>query len=308
MKILPVKNLLVLPALALSLNATALYAGEPDAHASADVAPTFYIGQSSFPGNDSIEITSVERSPDKLTVKGHYNLVSADHARLALFITTDTPIAVPTTHEQLLKISKGSGDFNLTHLDPVPGLPHVTMYSIPGGQPFAGIYFGSKDDAARGKNMDLSYYADANTAASSASTSLSGPNQALLAYLGNPVEPPADLDVHYTVEGLTTCVEQAAHDAGITLKKLTLDDSEFPYLVGVVCSGSDYPKLKNQFKKLKDYKYNGSIGNDVNSDGSDTCNVFSLVPLRVYPPAAGQRIYHRLWLRQQVFFDSLNQH
>lgn len=304
MKRSPAKNLPVLLALSLSLNVTALVADESNTNAPSDVDTNFCIGQSSFPKNDSIEITSVQRSSDKLVVKGHYNLVSADRARLALFITTDTPIAVPTTPEQLLKISRGSGDFNLTHLDPVPGQPHVTMYSIPAGQPFAGVYFGTRDNAAAEKKMDLSHYADADTATSS----LSGPNQALLEYLGNPVEPPADLDACYTLKGLTAVVNQAASDAGITLKKLTVDDSEFPCLIGVVCAGSDSVKLKAQLKKLKDYEYSGSVGNDVNSDGSDTCNVFNLVPYRVYPSAAGQRIYHRLWLRQQIFYDRVNHH
>ena len=54
------------------------------------------------------------------------------------------------------------------------------------------------------------------------------------------------------------------------------------------------------------YEYNGSIGNDVNKDGSDTCNAFSLVPSRAYPAGTGQKIYRRLWLRQQVFYDKVN--
>ena len=53
----------------------------------AEPAPDFYVGQTNFPWGDSIEITSVERDEKQLTVKGHYQLVSADEASLSLNIT-----------------------------------------------------------------------------------------------------------------------------------------------------------------------------------------------------------------------------
>ena len=111
----------------------------------------FYIGQTNFPFGDSIEITSVERSKEQMTVKGHYNLVSHDEATLALYITTMNRISVPTDSTQLKQISKGRGDFKLIDFNLVPGLPHVSMYP-PNGEPFAGIYFGTKDEVfAEGK-------------------------------------------------------------------------------------------------------------------------------------------------------------
>ena len=54
-----------------------------------------YIGQTYFPQGDSIEITSVERSENHMTVKGHYNLVSADEASLWLNITATNNDEVP---------------------------------------------------------------------------------------------------------------------------------------------------------------------------------------------------------------------
>jgi len=101
-----------------------------------------YIGQTYFPLGDSIEITSVERSENQMTVKGHYNLVSQDQAMLALHITTATAISVPEGPQNQLQISKGGGDFELVHPHLVPGLPHVSMYA--GGHPFASLYFGTK--------------------------------------------------------------------------------------------------------------------------------------------------------------------
>jgi len=105
----------------------------------------FYIGQAYFPKGDAIEITSVERNKDKMMVKGHYNLVSADSAKLALYITTQSPIAVPSNSKHEIQISKGRGDFELTDPNLVPGLPHISMYAD--GKSFAALYFGTKDEA-----------------------------------------------------------------------------------------------------------------------------------------------------------------
>ncbi len=104
-----------------------------------------YIGQTYFPRGDSIEIASVERNKNQMTVKGHYNLVSADGASLALYITTTNNVEVPTDSKQEMQISKGRGDFELTDSHLVPGLPHVSMYA--GGKSFAALYFGTKIEA-----------------------------------------------------------------------------------------------------------------------------------------------------------------
>ena len=118
----------------------------------------FSIGQASFPFGDTIEITSVARTKDRLVAKGHYNLVSADRAKLALYLTTTNNIAVPTDASQEMEIFKGRGDFELVHSHLVPGWPHVTMYAT-NGHGFAGVYFGSRDEAAAERKMDLSHYA-----------------------------------------------------------------------------------------------------------------------------------------------------
>jgi tRNA A-37 threonylcarbamoyl transferase component Bud32 len=104
-----------------------------------------YIGQTWFPKGDSIEITSVERTPDRMVVKGHYNLLSHDSAQLALYITTTNFAPVPTDPKQWMQITKGRGDFELTHPHLVAGLPHVSMYAD--GHPFAAFYFGTKAEA-----------------------------------------------------------------------------------------------------------------------------------------------------------------
>jgi hypothetical protein len=310
------KKKLVILILFMSLGATSLLADETNTNAATGSSTNFYIGHSSFPLGDFIEITSVDRSPDRMVAKGHYKLISADSAELSLYTTTSEAIAVPTDRTQLMKISRGQGDFELTDPNLVPGLNHVTMYSVPGGKPFAGVYFGNAEEAAKESKLDLDYYQDAfapdkiqpngNGGSPGNPVSASGPNQVLLEYLGNPVEPPANMDARYTKEGLLVAVQLAARDAGIKIKKMMIDDSEYPFLLGVVCAGSDAVKLKAQFKKMDGYGYSGSVGNDVNRDGSDTCNVFSIVPYSAHPRDARRQIDHRLMLRQQVFYDRIN--
>ncbi|HKW28105.1 MAG TPA: protein kinase [Verrucomicrobiae bacterium] len=110
-------------------------------------AKSDYIGQTWFPQGDSIEITSVERTKNQMTVKGHYNLVSHDNALLALYITTMNKIAVPVGPDERMQINKGNGDFELIDPHLVPGLPHVSMYGAD-GHPFASLYFGTKAEAS----------------------------------------------------------------------------------------------------------------------------------------------------------------
>jgi serine/threonine protein kinase len=103
----------------------------------------FYIGQAYFPKGDSIEITSVKRIKDQMTVKGHYNLVSHDNAELAYITSTNRNF--PEDTQQRMQISKGLGDFELIDSHLVPGLPHVSMYAD--GKSFAALYFGTKAEA-----------------------------------------------------------------------------------------------------------------------------------------------------------------
>jgi len=316
---LPARFMKAMLILFASLGTSLLFADETNATAGAEPDKDFYIGQSSFPFGDFIEITAVERSPDRLVVKGHYKLVSAEKAQLSLYTTTSKRISVPTDPSQNIEIAKGSGDFTLIHPHVVPGRNHVTMYSS-NGRPFAGVYFGNQEEAAAESKMDLGRYRDESSAgspapggsqtgqngASAESATAPGPNRVLLEYLGNPVAVPPQMDERYTAAGLMAAIQHAASSAGIAVKQVSVDESEFPFLVAVVCGGSDFSQLKAELRKMNGYEYNGSIGNDVNSDGSDTCNAFSLVPYQAYPAGAYQRIYHRLGLRQQVFFDKIN--
>jgi hypothetical protein len=126
-----------------------------------------------------------------------------------------------------------------------------------------------------------------------------GPNQVLFDYLGNPVAPPAHLDAAYTKEGLANAVQNAAQDANISLTKVEIDDSEFPFLVGVVCANKgDLEKLVTQIRKMADYDYGGSVS-------GDTHGAMNLVPYRVFPRDAHERISHRMMLREAVLYNKI---
>jgi serine/threonine protein kinase len=112
-----------------------------------------YIGKTWFPKGDAIEILSVERSQERMAVKGRYNLVSADSAGLTLNITSTNQTGFPEDPNQSIRISKGRGDFELSRSHLVPGLPHVSMYA--NGGSFAGVYFGTQDEALEESQLDL---------------------------------------------------------------------------------------------------------------------------------------------------------
>ncbi|MGC9943089.1 MAG: serine/threonine-protein kinase [Verrucomicrobiota bacterium] len=172
----------------------------------------FYIGQAHFPRGDSIEITTVERTEHQITVKGHYNLVSADHASLSLYITTRIQSDSPEDASQTMFISKGSGDFELIHSHVMAGLPHVSMYA--NRHSFADLYFGTQDEAGRESRLNLSD----NQAQNDASLWGFGPvietivessngdrgydlDRAYMTETGNPPGPGADLVVRKSPNG-----------------------------------------------------------------------------------------------------------
>ena len=244
----------------------------------------FELGSSAFAPGDNITIKEVRGTSKKVviggtySVAGTYTLTSRDQADLSFF---DTSISysgpTPIDPKQTVRIQKGSGSFYLVKTMHDDGYLHVSFYS---GEDFGGVYFG-QGDRIYYHHMHLNSNNDNITRNSREGTPLlSGPNKALFEYLGNPVMPPANMDERYTSTALTGVILLAAQNAGITVKSVAVDDSEFPFIVGVICQGSDAAKLKSALKIMPGYEYGGGIGDDANSDGSDSCNVFNIVPPR----------------------------
>ncbi len=270
----------------------------------------FEVGDVDFQQGDSITINQVRGTKDlirvgeKYCVEGTYTLTSRDKADIALFATTLTKVAVPTDASQIMRVEKGTGTFRLIKTMREDGFLHVSFYPVPGGGGFGGIYFGQGKWVLR--NKDFSYLNGRTQSQgfrwtpspSSGQVSLEGPNRVLLEYLGDPVQPPDDMDTAYTKDGLIEAIQTAARKAGIVVKRVEIEDSEYPFLVGVVCKEGDYDKLTSQIRKMSAYEYCGSVG-------SHACHAMNIVPYRAYPAEASQRISHRTTLRQQVFFDKI---
>jgi hypothetical protein len=212
-------------------------------------------------------------------VEGTYSLSSHDKAHFAFYATVPNSGPTPDDPLQWTNITKGLGTFRLIKRFNEQGYLHVSFYD---GNSFGGVYFGQGEWVLR--------------------NSFSRPNnqkrQAVFDYLGNPVSPPAGLDPAYTKAGLSKTINLAARNAGVTLKKIEIDDSEFPCLVGVISEAGDFEKLEAQIRKLTG-EFSGSVG-------SPDCHAFSIVPWRAFPADTAQRIGRRLGVREQMLYDKLS--
>jgi len=122
-------------------------------------------------------------------------------------------------------------------------------------------------------------------------------SNALFAYLGEAVPPPANIDPAYSKEGLLNAIQQAAQLAGVSLKKVEIETSEFPFLAGVVCdSDADLRKLTAQFKNMPAYEYGGG-------SGSHGASAFNITPYRDLPSEEQKRIRSRTMLRTIMFIE-----
>ena len=267
----------------------------------------YELGDSEFAPGDSITIQELRGTADDIRpggtycVTGTYTLNSQDEADLSFFATTTNKNPTPVDEQQTVHVMKGTGSFRLVQRMTSDGYLHVTFYSLATEQGFGGVYFGQgrwvlrhkqwsyRDSAAQPEKPDVRE-----------PVSATGPNQVLFEYLGNPVAPPENLDAAYTREGLTHAMQAAAQNAGISLVKLEIDDSVFPFLVGVVVANrGDMEKLKEQIRTMTAYNYTGDVG-------GNTRYAMNLVPNSAFPAEANQRIYHRMMLREAVLFDKIN--
>lgn len=153
----------------------------------------------------------------------------------------------------------------------------------------------SKAAGAQAENVQLRKELE-RLRAQTASGGVGSNSDMLSTYLGAPVETPPNLEPAYSKEGLFTALQVAAQKAGISLKKVTMDDSEFPFLTGVVCDPGDWEKLKAQLRNMEGYEFHGSVGDD-------TRNTFCIVPSRAFGGSSMQ-VNRRMNTRLQLFYDN----
>ncbi len=256
----------------------------------------FELGDSEFQSGDSITVQSITGTSDTVQpggtycVTGTYALNSQDSANLSLFATITNPAPTPIDPAQTVRVTRGTGSFRLIKKMDEDGYLHVTFYSQKTGQGFGGVYFGQGQWVLHDKQFHF-----ATPTSGKARTA----NQALYAYLGEPVAAPTNMDAAYTKDGLLSAVQTAGQNAGISLTKLEIDDSEFPYLVGVVFANQgDKEKLKEQLQKMSGYATSGGVG-------GETSYAMNIVPYSAFPRGVGQRIYRRMTVRESMLYDKI---
>jgi hypothetical protein len=267
----------------------------------------YELGDSEFAPGDNIAIQEIRGTSDTIKpgetycVTGTYTLSSQHQANLSFFATTTNRTPTPIDPQQTVRITNGTGTFRLVKQVAEDGYLHLTFYSLASGHGFGGVYFGQGQWVLRDKHF--SYRAEAPRPAETSPReplSTNAPNQVLYDYLGDSVLPPTNLDTAYTKDGLTQAMQSAAQSAGISLAKLEIDDSEFPFLVGVVFAGNgDKQKFIEQIGKLAPYKSSGGVG-------GETSYAMNLVPYPAFPSQDSTRIYHRMMLREAILYDKIN--
>lgn len=131
-----------------------------------------------------------------------------------------------------------------------------------------------------------------------------GANGALFAYLGNPVPPPVNLNPRYLPESLVATFRQLSDNAGLKVRQLTVDTSEYPFLVyGSLEGAHDLVEIQKGLEKLPGYAYSGSSSGRGSYDG----NFASFFAINIVPRekngdptgAANRRLMLRLAMLQE---------
>ena len=166
-------------------------------------AVKFELGYTDFALGDSIVITAVHGTSSTITtnetycVEGNYTLASRDSADLSFLSTVPNSGKSEIESRQTMHVKRGSGTFRLIKNVNQNGYLHVSFYD---GSSIGGVYFGQDDWVAHERGRG---HAGGTEPAPDAS---GNPNAAIFQYLGEPVQPPANLEAAYSKQGLTGAV------------------------------------------------------------------------------------------------------
>ena len=275
----------------------------------------YELGASGFAAGDQITITSVRGNREHIEpggsylVEGTYTLASADGASLALFCTTRGPSGpTPIQDGQRIKITTGTGKFSLYETNVPDGWLHVSFYPHHSDW-HGGVYFGEKGkESSVMRNQSWFEKPAAESTGTQSDTGgglTSKANRALIAYLGDPVAPPAGMDPRYNREHLLKAFSNLCQNAGWVTTRLAVDDSEFPFLVYGTLDGAHKLPEKPVFEEQKGYTYSGSVTGN-NGEGS-TYFAVSMVPTSQYPTGQEDACSRRLLIRLEMLSDKAQQ-
>ncbi len=269
----------------------------------------FELGEAEFAPGDSITLQAVRGTDPQIKlgqsylVTGYYTLSSRAEAELSFYVTTTNETSSPTDPRQTVRIQKGTGSFALIKTMDQLGYPHLSFYPTSAGSSFGGVYFGQGEWVLRKKPFSYATAAvepgTARAAAPAVPESIAPQNRRIFEYLGEPVAAPRNLDPAYSKEGLLSAIRLAADKAGVTPKRIEIEDSEFPFLVGMIYAEGDWEKMLPEVKKLPAYEEQGGVS-------SKTCRAINLVPWRAFPSGASETISHRMTIREQMFYNQLS--
>jgi hypothetical protein len=286
----------------------------------------YELGACGFLPGDQIIISQVRGDREHIgpggsyLVEGSYTLASRANADLALFCTSRGPSGpTPIQDGQLIHIAKGSGKFRLYTTNLVDGWLHLSLYP-PNSSSRGGVYFGEKGNE-RSIMRDQDWFREfrPNSSSPSANSGVEDrldaekgggtldnkANRALLAYLGNPTPPPADMDSRYNTENLLKAFTTVCQKAELVITKLAVDDSEFPFLLyGTLAGNHPLPKAP-VFEEQAGYTRGGSVRGSFGEESSYFA--VNLVPDSQYPAGKEQACHRRLMLRLQMLADKVQQ-
>jgi hypothetical protein len=274
-------------------------------------------GASEFTSGDEIVISSVRGNREHLELGGRYlldgsyTLASSESADLAWFSTSRGPSgSTPISEQQHVLISKGSGSFHLekTLLD--DGWLHVSFYV--NGHSHGGIYFGEKgSDKTVLRTKDWSDFSTpspekpghkSRAIENGASLRSEAGNTAIMAFLGNPIPAPANLDAKYSPTNLIAAFTAMSGKAGWPIQRLAVDDSEFPFLLYGVLAGR-HELGDRDIREVKGYEYGGSVRG--NTAAGSTYFSLNITPRDQYPSDLIAPCNRRLMVRLQMLAEAV---
>ncbi|MDO8544047.1 MAG: hypothetical protein Q7S40_26695 [Opitutaceae bacterium] len=127
-------------------------------------------------------------------------------------------------------------------------------------------------------------------------------NNAISAYLGEPVLAAANLDTKYSAGELAAVFRALCETLQINVDTLAVDTTEFPFVVhGLVQSeagGPFFRRIDAELRALPGYTYGGSVTGG--TKGGLTYFALNMTPSGAYPPEHAEAIRRRLMLRLQM--------
>lgn len=89
------------------------------------------------------------------------------------------------------------------------------------------------------------------------------------------------VDHRYTPEALQAAFARLCQRLGYKALSVTIDQSEFPFLVhGVLAGRCDYKAIRDELRSMPDYSYSGCVTSI--RDGSKTIFALNMIPQREY--------------------------